>query len=206
MQENKFTVKYIFSVIFLLLVLLYSCNDSITNPTNENAITDFPNKIGDEWKYFYYDSLTSSADTVIVSIVSDTTFNVNKTAKVWKYTFRNKIEYYFVEILNDTVRIFHSLESFWDNTKFVFPLKVGKKWRGDFVNDSSSVIDRDSISVLAGHFRDSYLIQEGWGALNDYGRVLTNFVPGIGIVKKHHLGWSFGTANNYWELMEYKLK
>ena len=26
------------------------------------------------------------------------------------------------------------------------------------------------------------------------------------IVKKHHLGWSFGMANNYWELLEYKIK
>ncbi len=77
---------------------------------------------------------------------------------------------------------------------------------GDFVSDSSSVINRTLISVTAVHFGDSYLFQENWGAFNDYGSVLTSFVSSIGIVKKHHLGWSFERANNYWELIEYKLR
>ena len=206
MKENKFSKIIIFSSILFLVALIYSCNSSITNPTTDKTITDFPNKIGDEWKYFYYDSLSSLADTVIVSIVGDTTFNTNRTAKVWKYQFRDGIEYHFVEILNDTVRIYDYLETLWDNTKFVFPLKVGKGWKGDFVTDTSSIIKRESISVLAGHFEDSYLIKEEWDGPNEHGHVLTSFVPRIGIVKKLDLGFSFGSGNKNWELMEYMIK
>ncbi len=203
MKENKFSAKFIFLAILFLAALIYSCNNSITNPVTETVTTDFPNKIGDEWKYFYYDSLSSSADTVIVSIVGDTTFNVNRTAKVWKYRFRNGIEYHFVEILNDTIRIYDALTQQWLNTKFVFPLKLNKGWHGDFLNDSSSVTHIGTINIFAGNFENSYLIHETWNLLNSYGSIFTDFVPGIGIVRKHIIGFA---VNNYWELMEYKIE
>jgi hypothetical protein len=206
MQKNIVPIIFIILSTLLFIVLAYSCNTSITGPSDEIAENGFPNQIGDEWKYFYYDSLSQSSDTVVVSIIGDTTFSGSRTAKIWQYKFRNNTEYRFVEILGDTVRIYDYLQSLWINTKFVFPLIVGNSWKGDLLNDSSLVISNDSVSVLAGHFKNSYLIQESWGALNDYGKISTWFVPGIGIVKKHHLGWSFGSANNYWELMEYRIK
>ena len=163
---------------------------------------------GDEWKYFYYDSLSHSADTVVVSIIDDTTFNEDRTAKIWEYIFKNRIEHRFVEILNDTIRFFDNLKELWINTKFVFPLRVNKGWKGDSRSDTNSVISKNPISVAAGHFTECYLIKKTWNELNNYGSVSTWFVPGIGIVKRHNLSASptkaFAMANNYWELLEYK--
>lgn len=82
MKRNKLSVKFVFSII-LLAAIVYSCNSSVTSPSTDVGTTDFPNKIGDEWKYFYYDSLSNSSDTVVVSIIGDTTFSGNRTAKIW---------------------------------------------------------------------------------------------------------------------------
>ena len=200
-KRNIFHAILIIPIIFLLAIL--SCKDSITNPAASQGAKDFPNKVGSQWKYFFYDSLSSAADTVIVRIVGDTTFAGNRTAKIWEFNFKERTEYRFVEILNDTVRIFPFLQYLWQNTKFIFPLEVNNGWKGDFANDTNSVIKYDSISVAAGHFTDCFLIQETWSGYNDFGRVLTWFVPGTGIVKKHYLGGDFGAANEYWELLEY---
>ncbi|NOX87754.1 MAG: hypothetical protein GXO77_01925 [Calditrichaeota bacterium] len=208
MKKRIFSVIIIILLIFLLEIVTYCGKNKVTNPNNpaEIELKDFPNKIGDEWKYFYYDSLSSYSDTVVVRIIGDTTFDDTRTAKIWEYLYRNKTEYRYVEVLDDTVRIFENLKSLWTNIKFVFPLKLNRGWKGDFATDTSSVIGEDSVSVKAGHFTECYLIEETWGAFNDYGRVYTWFVPGIGIVKKHHLSGSFVMANNYWELLEYKIE
>ncbi len=201
-----YSFKAINLLIIIILIIISCTGNDIVDPTQATTVREFPNDIGDEWKYFYYDSLSSYSDTVLVRIKGDTVFNENRTAKKWEYIYKNKTEYRYVEVLIDTVRIFTNLSYLWQTTKFILPLRVGNGWRGDFVSDTSYVVRKESISVLAGHFAECYLIKETWGALNDYGKVLTWFVPGIGIVKKHHLGWSFGMANKYWELLEYKIK
>lgn len=55
-------------------------------------------------------------------------------------------------------------------------------------------------------FPNSFLIQEIWGGLNDCGKILTWYVPGVGIVKKHQWEISFGMANAYWELMSHVIR
>jgi hypothetical protein len=196
-------------VIVIFSFLLISCKKEtaeITGPDNAIFNNYFPNRIGTQWKYFYYDSLSNFSDAIMVKVVANTTFEENRKVKIWEYRFRTTIKKKYVETTEDTVRIYDHLNALWMNTKYILPFKVGKKWAGDFVTDSSYVIEKIPITVMASHFTESYKLKETWGALNDYGRIYTCFVPGIGVAKKHRLGRSFGLANNYWELIDYSIE
>ena len=196
-------------ILMILSFLLTSCEKDKSGITasGEMIFTSyFPNNIGTQWTYFYYDSLANQSDTVAVQVVGDTTFEDNRKARIWEYRFQSATERKYVEISEDTVKIYDDLNTLWINTKFIMPFEVGKKWGGDFLLDSSYVIEKLPITVIANRFTESYKIKEIWGGLNDYGLVYTWFVPGVGIVKRHHRGWSFGMANKYWELMNYKVE
>ncbi len=83
----KFTPKVIaklcFTGILVFVSLINSCDS--TEPSLPIAVSDdyFPNNIGNEWSYQFYDSLRSISDTIIVSIVGDTALSANRTAKIW---------------------------------------------------------------------------------------------------------------------------
>jgi len=205
-MENKLFFKRIVFVLFVLIGIMGACQKKTTmGPDNETTLKDFPNKIGDEWTYFYYDSLTSSSDTVTVKIVSEIKLDDTRHIKIWEYQYQTKTDTNYVEISGDTVKIYKHLTTQWENTKLVFPLFVGKVWKGDFVNDSSIVKDKLSISLNGHSFPNCYKIEEAWGGFNDYGRVMTWYVPEVGIVKKHYSIWGFAFSNEYWELLNYSL-
>ncbi len=204
--------RYISVISFLLVLVvaagMISCDrdKSILNIPYDTAEMEFPNEIGFEWTYFYYDSLNAYADTVQVTIVGEIEFNEGRIAKIWEYRFKTKVDTKYVEILGDTVRIYRDLNSLWLNTKFVFPLYVGKGWKGDRVSDTSEVVEKTSIDLNGKPFNPCYIIQEYWGVANDYGWVTTWFVPHVGIVKQHYRGESFGKANVYWELLDHNFE
>lgn len=197
---------FIFIILSLLLMACQKEKSGITGFEEQIETNYFPNTIGTKWFYFYYDSLTNYSDTVIVQVVGDTIFDGNRKARIWEYRFRTSTERKYVVISGDTVVIGNNLNNTWANTKYILPFEVGNKWAGDFYSDSNYVIEKVPVTVMAGHFPESYLIKEFWGVVNDYGLIYSWFVPGVGIVKKHHLGWSFGMANIYWELMDYHIK
>jgi hypothetical protein len=196
-----------FLLILLLTLLTASCQKRSTgiNGPEDRGLEDFPNTVGSRFVYFYFDSVSMSSDTVVASIVGMITFDSTKQATVWEYTYSSKTDSKYVYISDDTVKICNDVNTWWGNTIYVFPLKVGKGWKGDFVTDTSTVIDTVAISVPAGEFSHAFVIEEKWGALNDYGQVLTWFVPKVGMIKKHGRGWSFGLANETWELIEYEI-
>lgn len=193
-------------LIFGVLVLI-SCSENSTDPVSKNTdqfisvpVDDFPNTPGTFWKYAWYDSLTATADTVLVSISQN--FSAGDTT-LWKYHFKTGIDSQFVVIKQDTVNIFEYLNYEYPRYVIVFPLKTGNAWTNRFYEDS--VVAVENIQVL-GKTKQAYIIREEWGILNDYGTIKSWFVPGIGIVKKNHTGYSFGTANNTWNLIEYSIK
>jgi len=201
------SIKLLSNVIIFSL-LLNTCkqnNSGITSPGSDNIDSYFPNSIGTQWRYFYYDSLCNNSDTVIVEIIADTSFANDRIARIWEYRYRTSIKRKYVEFLGDTINIYDNLNTLWGNTKFIIPFEIGEKWKGDFATDSSYVEENIPLTVIAGNFSECYIIKETWGVFNDYGQIYTWYVPNVGIVKKHHLGWSFGEANYYWELMDYYL-
>ena len=133
-----------FSIILLLVALFYSCNSSITSPPTDIGTADFPNKIGDEWKYFYYDSLSHSADTVVVSIIDDTTFNEDRTAKIWEYIFKNRIEKTF-SALADYLKKFSDDEN---NIIFGWGYVALEKDGEQVIDHSGEFTDKEALKDL----------------------------------------------------------
>ena len=201
-------VNIIFYILIIFSFLLVNCKKEkpgISDPTHNDSVGYFPNNIGMQWKYFYYDSLSNNSDTVIVEIIGDTSFANDRIARIWEYRFKTTIERKYIETLGDTINIYNNLTHQWINTKFIIPFEIGEKWEVDaFSNDSCYVVENISLTVLSGIFSECYVIKETWSFVNDYGQIYTWFVPYIGIVKKHYLGWSFGMGNYYWELMDYQ--
>lgn len=200
------TIKF-FLLLVAVLFTLSSCKQGVTQPPDGGSILDFPNKVGNVWTYSLFDSLSHQSDTVTVRIVGQTTIPGNKPATVWQKTFRSHVDTEFVFISSDTVRIISkaNINAQWDNTKYLFPLQIGKRWRGDFVTDTSTVVENRAITVIAGTFPDAFGIEERWGAFNDYGSVTTWFVPKVGIVKMHRREWGFVFSNETWELLSYQV-
>ncbi|RMG68487.1 MAG: hypothetical protein D6715_02155 [Calditrichaeota bacterium] len=199
----------LFSGLFLLLLLmLLACNKSSTGiqpaPGGQNV---FPNQIGDEWDYFYVDSLRGKTDTVRVRVVGTRRFGADREAKIWQFQFKDRVDTQYVEIRDDTVRFIPDLDQPWFNRKFVLPLQVGKGWKGDFLSDTSTVVSKGPLTVGSRHFAEAYLVLETWRIFNDYGTVRTRAVPGVGIVQMHQVRSVLAPfINEQWELLDFSLK
>lgn len=193
--------KLFFLSLTVLIIINMSCNNSPTQ-TDELPSSDFPNKVGDTWTYFHFDSLNLKSDTVVVTIVGQTTLASNQLATIWQFKSWQGVETTYVTVSKDTVRLISSSHGF----KLIFPLQVGNKWKEDYsANDTNRVLRSGSISVIAGNFSGTYELQESWGFLNDYGSISRWFVPQVGIVRIYHTRWSFGMANETFELVRYKI-
>lgn len=212
-KKNTLSGRWKFIAGALLLLTLAACEKDhsallsrVGGAGQVAGVSVFPNTVGDEWTYFYFDSLAMASDTVRVQVAGKITTPDSRQLTFWTYQYSSRTDTQYVEVRGDTVRMFADPTLFLEKTRFVFPLKVGKSWKGGFVSDSSRVVDSLSVTVAAGSFPTAFVIEETWAAFNDYGIIHTYFVPEVGIVKKHHRGFSFGLANNYWELLSYRIK
>lgn len=185
----------------MLLSIIISCKDSSTSP-NTSSTDIFPNKLGSNWIYAHHDSLSHLSDTLTVTIVGATTLSNNQSAMIWQYRRSTNIDTVYVFNAGDTVRFVTNTHSF----RILFPLQIGSKWGGDYLNDTIRILQKAPISVVAGTFADSYEIQETWGGLNDYGQFTRWFVPNAGFVRIYHTGASFGMANETFELINYSIR
>ncbi len=191
-------------LILLSVLFVLNCSEKSVQPSNGNySISDFPNTEGTQWIYSYYDSLNSKADTVTVTVLA--ALNQGDTS-IWQYSFSTYTDSQYVITRDDTI-IMRPVNSYkWPETILVFPLQSGNGWKGSSITDTFTVINQETIIVPAGEFENSWFIEENWGAFNDYGRIKIWFEPKVGVIKKHHLGWSFGLANNTWKLLSYTIK
>lgn len=170
--------------------------------------SDFPNSRGSVWGYVRFDSVANSTDSVRIHVMDDILLPGKVAAKIWtRISFPSvAIDTVYVGRSNDTVRIYRLSTDLWNNTKYVFPLQVGKRWLGDFAGDSSVVTQVGLLTTPAGTFTNGFLVEESWGLLNDYGRVETWLVPNVGIVKLHRKEHGFtGFVNERWELLFYHI-
>jgi hypothetical protein len=193
----------LFFVFIVLLILNVSCKNSATSTTTAIP-ADFPNNIGNKWVYSFYDSLSNKSDYLTITIVGQT---ADKSAAIWQFKYPDRIDTQYVSASHDTIQFNPYISSSWFsyNNKIPFPLQVGNGWRGNYANDSTYVAEINSITVPAGTFTNAYKIVEGWGGFNDYGLIITWFVPKVGIVSRYHKGWSFGMANETFTLVSYNI-
>jgi hypothetical protein len=193
----------LFLVSITLLLLNVSCKNT-TTPLIATNLTDFPNNVGNKWVYSYYDSLSNKSDYLTVTIVGQTP---DKLSTIWQFKYSDRIDTQYVTFSGDTVRFDPHISSPWSsyNNIFLFPLQVGNGWKDDYLLDSTFVAEINSIIVPAGSFMDAYKIVESWGGFNDYGSIISWFVPKVGIVRRYHRGISFGEANDTFSLLSYNI-
>ena len=195
----------------LIALMALSCaqNNTVSpNPPKSDTITvaTFPNQIGDRWTYSVFDSTTLKTQTVLVKIIGDTVFSNNEKFKIWEYFYPDKRDTAYVNIVGDTVNF--NFKSGFYNTKYTFPLYVGKSWlSGKSGSTHSSTVEKiESLTVPAGTFKDCYQIKTTIAGYN-YVLITENwFMPKIGFIQHHINKRSFGPADiQIWKLVNYNL-
>jgi len=190
-------------ILLSALALMY-CSEKSTQPVNDDNLSlDHFSTPGNRWIYAYCDSLSSTEDTVTVTVLGS--LNQSDTS-LWEYSFSTHTDTQYVWVQNDTVTFASVTSQQMREMILVFPLEIGNGWKGHYATDTFSVVAQDTIIVHGVEFKNSWLIEENWGALNDYGRIKIWFDPSVGMLYKHHVGWSFGTANNTSKLLSYSIK
>ncbi|RMG29356.1 MAG: hypothetical protein D6732_17700 [Methanobacteriota archaeon] len=194
----------------LLSILLITCKKDTTaiepqpkpkpEPT-EFEISDFPNTPGWHYTYLVKDSTVQPVtDTVEVDIVGDTLLPGNRTATIWRYQYSNITDTMYVWAHEDTLRFYTRWDFNTPRLMFIFPLRVGSQWHRVYWNDTTKVIDKEPVQVIAGSFPESYCLHDSWAGLNDYGIDFYWLVPDVGIVK---MNLSEYLLIQDWELMGY---
>jgi len=197
-------ISFLWLILFVLSLII-CCQKKSTCP-DKVELPDFPNTIGSRFVYSHFDSISMSSDTITASIVDTFSSNHQGAVSVWEYRWNSSTHTGKVYYYGDTVRVHHDEISGSGYTIYVFPLEIGKGWKAGFIPDTSTVIDKVSVSVPAGEFAGAFLIERGWSGPNVCGDELIWLAPTVGVVKKHHRGWLFGQVSNQtWELIEYHI-
>ena len=193
---------------FILLLLAIACiattsckKDPMNNTTNLKA-GYYPNSIGTFWEYRRYDSISHSADTVIVRIKSNIVMS-GKLYSVWTYEKSDVVfDTSFVYSSKDSVIISGS-NNFFSSKLLLLPYKINSKW-------SSSEISRDTSTVEGTAMIDSFntykLSRHVFGidlSLND-AEWLT---PYVGIIRENISEFSIiKSKNESWRLIAFSIK
>lgn len=194
-------------ILLVISVLGLSCKHNVTEPVPDKPIADFPNTVGNFWVYSVLYGSSVQPETVTVRIVGDTTILGNMSVKIWQTTNGLYIDTTFVRGSSDTIdfipKYFVDLNEGW--TRYVFPLEVGKTWRGNYAfDDTSTVVEIDTVSGNAGTFPNAFLVKESAWSYNFRLWVSTWMVPKVGIVRQNIVVYNFGPlTKTSWELLRY---
>lgn len=193
-------------IVLTVTLLLSACENSTENNPRPDSTSTLPNKVGDKWIYSVYDSLSNTADTLIISIIG-TTISNGKQLTIWtrKSDFYN--DTIFVNVDRNTVYYYDDPYPNVVDYKIVFPLEVGRYWiNPDKAHDSSTVKAIELVTVPVDNFTDAYRIERDWGSFNVYGHSVTWFVDNVGVVKLYQRIQGFDNIKQTWELLSYTVQ
>jgi hypothetical protein len=209
------------AILLLGLLFVYSCGDD-NGPTgggddDGTTIDTLPNAGGMLWVYEVYDSLAETTDTVWLSVtdtVGDSSEGFTGLRCRLKWIIAGSVVERYIAIKGDTIDI-------WSDTtteptlleRFVLPLSLGSEWLGIDAWDSSRVTDVRAVTVPAGTFDSTALVERSWDRDFEGGgsRSRTWLAPNVGIVSRYLFrefsdGSTFTvTVNQTWELIRYDL-
>lgn len=200
------SIIYKLSAVLLISLLFSACENSTENNPPPDSTKTFPNKVGDQWYYGVYDSLTSTVDTMNVRIIGTTTAN-GKELTIWARTSSTYNDTIYVNVDKNTVYFYTDPYPNFADKIIEFPLEVGKYWlNSGKITDSSIVKSIESVNVPADNFTESYKIERNWGGFNVYGYSDTWFVDNVGIVKMYRRIGGFDNIKDTWELLSYTVQ
>ena len=213
------TIRPVLIISLVALLCFYSCDDD-NNPIGGGGGVNnpFPNAVGMLWKYEVFDSLTDATDTVWVSVTNSELTRCGYTKYSWRTYWITRdsvvdqsalvwIDTAMVEIVVDSPQEPALLE------RFVFPLEEGASWNGPSIYDTCRVTEIGTVTVPAGTFHNSALVEHAWnmGLWGGGDSTKTWLAPNVGIAYRHeYQTYSDGTTitvleNRIWKLLEYDL-
>jgi len=129
-----------------LVFILSSCVE-MRETFRMNVNSEFPLQVGSKWTYVHFDSLSSVADTLTVSITSERAMNDGSYEYIWRFRSPTKTVSCPVILGGTTVEFPRTPFENMERMKFYFPLK-------------DLNVPRPKIVVPAGSFPNSFLIKQ----------------------------------------------
>ena len=203
--------KHLLIIILVSIVAISSCKKDSDPPVN--IISEFPNEIGDHWRYLYtWGIATTHRDTIDVDIVGTRTITGGQTAKVWayRYQFNNYPNAYDTSyvVVDSLVKIyFYQYGAYYERKRYKLPFTVGSVWTiPQNYRDTTWVLGNYAVTVPAGTFLNTYeLKHEQKPFLNTWTNNQIWFSPQVGVVKYNQFQYNFVPlpGNDLWELISY---
>lgn len=207
--------KQIFTVILIVIAAISSCTKENHPPAN--IISEFPNEIGNHWRYLYtWGFAIIQRDTIDVEIVGTRAMPNGQTAKVWayKYSYNNypiRYDTNFVVVDSQVVKIYlYGYGSYYEKKRYKLPLTVGNIWTiPQNYKDTTWVLGNNAVTVPAGTFANSYKLRhERKYIVNSWTNNDVWLSPQVGVVKFFQEEYNLGGVggNGLWELISYTVQ
>jgi len=201
-------------IIVISLAFLSSCR--IENNPVANIISEFPNEIGNHWRYLYtWGVVNIHLDTIDVDIVGTRTITGGQVAKVWAYKYKSNTSIVhdtsYVVVDSQLVKIyFYQYGSYYERRRYKLPVTVGSVWTiPQNLRDTTWVLGNYAVTVPAGTFANTYeLRHERKPIVNTWTNNKIWFSPQVGVVKFNQFEYDLGPVlgNDLWELISYTVQ
>jgi len=180
-----------------ILLILCGCK-------NENNQAEyFPNKVGNNWEYRVFDSISNKSESLIVSIIGNKIIN-DVNSSVWLLSYTNQTDTFFVHQSQDSL-IFNSNRS--AKRIYVIPFSVNQVWKESYFSSSNSkVIRTEDVKVYGGNFNETFVIERSIKGNNYSLYQKIYFKPNVGIIKLYTKEYNLGPVQTKtWELIKFNL-
>jgi hypothetical protein len=176
--------------------------DSARAIPKQMTLSEYPNRVGTEWIYLVHDNLLVQPDTLFLRISGTAILPDGRLVTLRELVYRNRTDTEYVYAANDTVQTdFFTHPSFYQSMTYLFPLKIGRAWGSEHLDSQNRVVQNYGITVPMGEFGNGFRIEKFWHQFNDWYRITTWFVPGIGIVKRTRNDYAYHIVS--WELISF---
>jgi len=202
--------------VFIILLFLVSACKKKQEPASV-MLPDFPNEIGDHWRY-RYQPFSGPTYYLDVDIIGTRIMPDGQLAKIWLYNSTiygsdTSFVVFDVQVAKFYGSIYSSIPPpYYEIMHYSFPLQVGTFYAYPvplYLRDSSKVLGNSPLTVPAGTFNNTFKISKIRPyVVNTWTHDTIWFSPTVGMTKWVVAEYDLGPAgfNGIWELIEYSLK
>ncbi len=187
---------------FALLLIFSGCHKTSPSVT----MSDFPDKIGDQWTYFVQDSLANINDTLTLTILSPSTFQ-GKPSLLWQFAYSNGITDTLQSVVvGDTINYYKPSLYPALNFAILFPFSTNSTWKDNLYGNYSTTY-LGNYAYLSYSFPGVYEINHTLTQAFGFSLMDNIYIqPGIGIVHRRIFEFDTGPAIwQTWTLSNYHL-
>lgn len=200
-------------ITLISFTIISSCqkqfDDVITKVDDVITFSEFPNEVGNHWRYEYKPD-SGPTGYIDVDIIGTTPLPGGLLAKIWAYKILTYSDTNFVIFDGQTATIYRrsnsgSTSPFYRKTHYIFPLQIGNVWVSQL--DSIRVFANSTLTVPAGIFKNTFELSKRGQGPNILTRDTIWFTPHVGMTKLKQIELDLGPVlgNGIWELANYRL-